>query len=66
VTRTIPVGGRFSQRQREIYAIVLNAQERAYLTALGAATTWSGDISGLVLRDDAGAMQVTLALQAAP
>ncbi len=29
ITRTIPVGGRFSKRQREIYAIVLNAQEKA-------------------------------------
>jgi len=29
VTRTIPVGGRFTQRQREIYAIVLDAQETA-------------------------------------
>ena len=29
ITRTIPVGGRFSQRQKEIYAIVLNAQETA-------------------------------------
>jgi len=29
ITRTIPVSGRFSQRQKEIYAIVLNAQEEA-------------------------------------
>lgn len=29
ITRTIPVGGRFSQRQKEIYSIVLNAQEKA-------------------------------------
>lgn len=29
VTRTIPVGGRFTQRQREIYDIVLTAQEKA-------------------------------------
>jgi len=29
ITRTVPVGGKFSQRQREIYTIVLNAQERA-------------------------------------
>jgi Xaa-Pro aminopeptidase len=28
VTRTIPVGGRFTARQREIYTIVLEAQER--------------------------------------
>ena len=29
ITRTVPVSGKFSQRQKEIYAIVLNAQERA-------------------------------------
>ena len=29
VTRTIPVSGKFSQRQKEIYGIVLNAQEKA-------------------------------------
>jgi len=29
VTRTIPVGGRFTQKQREIYSIVLDAQEKA-------------------------------------
>jgi Xaa-Pro aminopeptidase len=29
ITRTIPVGGKFSQRQKEIYTIVLNAQEEA-------------------------------------
>jgi len=29
VTRTIPVSGKFSARQKEIYSIVLNAQERA-------------------------------------
>ena len=29
ITRTVPVSGRFSQRQKEIYAIVLDAQERA-------------------------------------
>src|SRR4030042_1120659 len=29
ITRTIPVGGKFSQRQKEIYAIVLNSQEKA-------------------------------------
>ncbi len=33
ITRTIPVGGRFSPRQREIYSIVLNAQERAIAAA---------------------------------
>jgi Xaa-Pro aminopeptidase len=29
ITRTVPVSGKFSQRQKEIYAIVLDAQERA-------------------------------------
>jgi Xaa-Pro aminopeptidase/Xaa-Pro dipeptidase len=28
ITRTIPVGGRFSRRQREVYEIVLNAQQQ--------------------------------------
>lgn len=34
ITRTIPIGGRFSQRQREIYSIVLEAQEKA-IAAIG-------------------------------
>lgn len=29
ITRTIPVSGKFSQKQKEIYAIVLDAQEKA-------------------------------------
>jgi Xaa-Pro aminopeptidase len=29
ITRTIPISGRFSQRQKEIYTIVLDAQEKA-------------------------------------
>ncbi len=29
ITRTIPVSGRFTERQREIYTIVLDAQQRA-------------------------------------
>ncbi len=28
ITRTIPVGGKFTQRQRDVYAIVLDAQQR--------------------------------------
>ena len=32
ISRTIPVSGKFSQRQKEIYTIVLNAQERAIET----------------------------------
>jgi Xaa-Pro aminopeptidase len=34
VTRTIPIGGKFSPRQKEIYSIVLNAQERAIAAAV--------------------------------
>jgi len=33
ITRTIPIGGKFSQRQREIYFIVLAAQEKALALA---------------------------------
>jgi Xaa-Pro aminopeptidase len=33
ITRTIPVGGRFSARQKEIYTIVLAAQQRAIAAA---------------------------------
>ncbi len=33
ITRTIPVGGRFSQKQREVYAIVLAAQQKAIAAA---------------------------------
>lgn len=29
ITRTVPVGGKFSQKQREIYSIVLDSQEQA-------------------------------------
>jgi Xaa-Pro aminopeptidase len=29
ITRTIPVSGRFTEKQKEIYSIVLNAQEKA-------------------------------------
>ncbi len=29
ITRTVPIGGRFTPQQREIYAIVLHAQEKA-------------------------------------
>jgi Xaa-Pro aminopeptidase len=39
ITRTIPVGGRFSPRQRDIYALVLNAQQRA-IDALGPGTAF--------------------------
>ena len=33
ITRTIPIGGRFSQRQKEVYSIVLAAQERCLAAA---------------------------------
>jgi Xaa-Pro aminopeptidase len=33
ITRTIPIGGKFSPRQREIYSIVLNAQARCIAAA---------------------------------
>ncbi|HUT46871.1 MAG TPA: aminopeptidase P family protein [Sedimentisphaerales bacterium] len=29
ITRTVPISGKFSQKQKEIYAIILNAHERA-------------------------------------
>ncbi len=37
ITRTIPVGGRFSPRQHDLYTLVLNAQQRA-IDALGPGT----------------------------
>ena len=33
ITRTIPIGGKFSPRQKEVYSIVLNAQERCLAAA---------------------------------
>ena len=39
ITRTIPVSGRFSARQKEIYAIVQTAQERA-ITAAKPGVEW--------------------------
>lgn len=33
ITRTVPIGGRFSPKQREIYSIVLKAQEQAIAAA---------------------------------
>ncbi len=33
ITRTVPVGGKFSSRQRAIYSVVLKAQERAIAAA---------------------------------
>jgi Xaa-Pro aminopeptidase len=29
ITRTLPANGRFTQRQRELYAVVVEAQEAA-------------------------------------
>jgi Xaa-Pro aminopeptidase len=34
ITRTVPVGGQFTQKQREIYEIVLNAQQTAIKDSL--------------------------------
>lgn len=34
VTRTIPIGGRFSHRQREVYSVVLHAQRQAIAAIL--------------------------------
>jgi Xaa-Pro aminopeptidase len=39
ITRTIPVDGRFSPRQRDVYSLVLNAQQRA-VDALGPGTAF--------------------------
>jgi heat shock protein HslJ len=39
----------------------LNAQEQAYLQALGNTTTWELANGVLTFRDDSGAMQVTYA-----
>jgi Xaa-Pro aminopeptidase len=52
ITRTVPVGGKFSARQREIYAIVLGAQKAA-IAALkpGARLSGSGDTLTKVAKD---------------
>ena len=38
VTRTIPLNGRFSKRQREVYSVVLNAQKKAIAVVKPGAT----------------------------
>lgn len=45
ITRTIPVGGKFSPRQREIYDVVLGAQ-RAAIAAVKPGTTFSKTAPG--------------------
>ncbi|HYK17466.1 MAG TPA: Xaa-Pro peptidase family protein [Bryobacteraceae bacterium] len=52
ITRTVPVGGKFSARQREIYSIVLGAQKAA-IAALkpGARLSGSGDTLTKVAKD---------------
>ena len=40
ITRTYPVGGKFSPRQREIYDIVLGAQEAALKTSQAGRSDW--------------------------
>jgi Xaa-Pro aminopeptidase len=52
ITRTVPVGGKFTARQREIYSIVLGAQKAA-IAALkpGARLSGSGDTLTKVAKD---------------
>jgi Xaa-Pro aminopeptidase len=40
ITRTFPVGGRFKRRQRQVYEVVLAAQEAA-LAATGPGRDWN-------------------------
>lgn len=49
ITRTFPVGGRFSPAQRELYDVVLTAQERAVAAVRPGATL--GEIHDGVVRD---------------
>ena len=42
ITRTLPIGGHFSARQREIYEIVLGAQEAAMAAFQSGKMTLSG------------------------
>lgn len=49
ITRTIPVGGKFTARQREIYDVVLGAQ-RAAIAAVKPGTTFSKSVPGSLYR----------------
>jgi Xaa-Pro aminopeptidase len=46
ITRTLPATGKFTSRQREIYNIVLGAQEAAIKAFRAGQSTLSGDASG--------------------
>ncbi|MFN9952238.1 MAG: M24 family metallopeptidase, partial [bacterium] len=54
VTRTLPVGGKFSPRQRELYEIVLRAQEAAIAAVKPGATLSDIDAAGRKVIADAG------------
>ena len=54
VTRTLPVGGKFSARQRELYEIVLRAQEAAIAAVRPGATLADIDTAGRKVIADAG------------
>ncbi len=42
ITRTVPVGGKFTPRQRELYQIVLGAQKAAIAAVKPGACSWRG------------------------
>lgn len=54
VTRTLPVSGRFTPRQRELYELVLRAQEAAIAAVRPGATLAQIDASGRKVIADAG------------
>ena len=54
VTRTLPVSGRFSPRQRELYDVVLRAQAAAIAAVRPGATLASIDAAGRKVIADAG------------
>jgi Xaa-Pro aminopeptidase len=54
VTRTLPVGGTFSPRQRELYELVLRAQEAAIAAVRPGATLAEIDAAGRTVIADAG------------
>jgi Xaa-Pro aminopeptidase len=54
VTRTLPVSGRFSPRQREVYEVVLKANQAAIHAARAGATLHDVDLAARQLIDKAG------------
>ena len=54
VTRTLPVSGRFTPRQRELYELVLRAQEAAIAAVRPGATLAQVDAAGRKVIADAG------------